>query len=68
MIHWVIVKEPNKFKEFEGAIYILLESVEGIKANEVSKFFGYESDKLEPRLFELEYSRELHEQLEKIKR
>jgi len=67
MIHWVIVKEPNKIKEFDGAIYILLESVEEIKANKIGKFFGYGKHRMEPRLFGLKYSRELHEQLEKVK-
>ena len=27
LIHWVIIKEPNKLTEFDGAIYILLESI-----------------------------------------
>jgi len=67
LVHWVIVKEPNKVREFDGAIYILIETAEEIKANKVSKFFGYSSDRIEPRLFGLKYSRELHEQLEKTK-
>ena len=28
LIHWVVIKEPNKFTKFDGAIYILLESAE----------------------------------------
>ena len=67
LIHWVIVKEPNKLTKSNGAIYILLQSVEGIKANKVSKFFGYRQDEREPRLHALKYSRQLHEQLEKFK-
>ena len=67
LIHWVIVKEPNKLTEFDGMIYILLESVEEMKGGDVSKVFGYDSDKIEPRLFQLSYSRELHEKLEGIK-
>ena len=67
LIHWVIIKEPNKFKEFDGAIYILLETAEEIKANKVSRFFGYSGNSIEPRLFELKYSRNLHEQLQKLK-
>jgi len=67
LIHWVIIKEPNKVKEFDGAIYVLLETAEDIKANKVAKFFGHQSDRIEPRLFELKYNRELHEQLQKIK-
>lgn len=66
LIHWVIVKEPNELTEFNGAIYVLLESLEEMKGNEVSKFFGYKRDRIEPRLFQLKYSRELHEQMAKI--
>ena len=65
LIHWVIIKEPNKFTEFDGAIYILLESVEETEDSKVLKFFGYKKDMIEPRLYELSYSRELHERLEK---
>jgi hypothetical protein len=67
LVHWVIIKEPNEFKEFEGEIHILLESAEEIKASTVAKFFGYSRDRIEPRLFKLKYNRNLHEQLEKIK-
>lgn len=65
LIHWVIIKEPNKFTKFEGKIYILLESAEESKSNFVVKFFGYNKDKIEPRLHELEYNRSLHEKLQK---
>ena len=65
LIHWVIIKEPNKFTKSSGAIYVLLESIEEENKNKFLKFFGYESDeKIEPRLYGLSYSRELHEQLE----
>ena len=67
LIHWVIVKEPNKFEEFDGGIFILLETMEELKANRVARFFGYGKNKMEPRLFGLKYSRQLHEQLEKVK-
>ena len=65
LIHWVIVKEPNKFTEFDGKIYILLESAEETESSSVVKFFGYNRGKIEPRLYGLKYTRELHEQLEK---
>ena len=64
LIHWVIVKEPNKLTKSDGAIYVLLESVGEPKANKMSKLFGYKN-KIGPRLYGLKYSRELHEQLEK---
>ena len=47
-IHWVIVKEPNKLKNFDGKIYILLESVEDA-SDAFSKFFGYKRSEIEPR-------------------
>ena len=65
LIHWVIIKEPNKFTKSDGAIYILLESTEENESNSVLKFFGYKKSKIEPRLYELLYSRGLHEKLEK---
>ena len=65
LIHWVVIKEPNKTKEYAGAIYILLETAEEIKANKLARFFGYDNEKIQPRLFELGYSRDLHEKLQK---
>lgn len=63
MIHWVIVKEPNKFTGFKGEIYFLVESATKAE-NSILMFFGYRGDGPEPRLFGLPYSRELHEQVE----
>ena len=65
-IHWVIIKEPNKILEYDGNIYILLESAEK-NDNFILNFFGYKQEGIEPRLHEMEYSRKLHEQLEKVK-
>ena len=65
LIHWVIIKEPNKFTQFDGKIYVLLESAEEPETNRLLMFFGRDKDKAEPRLYGLGYSRELHEQLEK---
>ena len=64
LIYWVIVKPPNKITEFDGAIYFLIESTKDDKGV-LQKLFGYNSDFIEPRLFELPYSRKLHEQVEK---
>jgi|TARA_R110000824_G_scaffold100186_1_gene238247 hypothetical protein len=65
LIHWVIIKEPNKIIKSEGDIYIMLESVDVKGGNSLTKFFGYKKDKVEPRVYGLPYSRKLHEQLEK---
>lgn len=65
IIHWVIIKEPNKLTKFDGRIYILLESAGKPSSNFLGRFFGYRKEKIEPRLHGLEYSRGLHERLEK---
>ena len=65
LIHWVIVKEPNKLLGYEGQIYVLLESAKKDDANFLLKFFGHSSGrKVEPRLYGLAYNRELHERIE----
>ena len=61
-VHWVVIKEPNKFTEYEGAIYFLIESTED-ETNPILKFFGYKKSDNEPRLFGLPYSREMHERV-----
>ena len=65
LIHWVIIKEPNKAINSRGRIYILSESVEESDYNFLAKFFGYQKEKIEPRIYGLKYSRKLHEQIEK---
>jgi len=65
VIHWVIIKEPNKFTKSNGRIYVLAESMGEAEASFLARFFGYKKEKIEPRLYGLEYSRNLHEQLEK---
>jgi len=64
VIHWIIVKEPNKFTEFNGRIYVLSESVAEEESSSLARFFGYRKSKIEPRLYGMEYSRGLHEQIE----
>jgi hypothetical protein len=64
VIHWVIIKEPNKFTKFNGRIYILAESVKE-DSNFLARFFGYRKSGIEPRLYGMKYSRGLHEQLQK---
>jgi hypothetical protein len=65
LIHWVIIKEPNKLTKSNGRIYVLLESVSEPDSNLLARFFGYRKEKIEPRLYGLKYSRGLHEKLEK---
>ena len=65
LIHWVIIKEPNKLTRYDGRIFILLQSVDGPKSSALARFFGYRKEKVEPRLYGLKYNRGLHEKLEK---
>jgi hypothetical protein len=65
LVHWVIIKEPNKFTEYDGRIFVLLESVAEPEPSLLARFFGYRKEKVEPRLYGLKYSRGLHEKLEK---
>lgn len=65
LVHWIVIKEPNKYTQSDGAIYVLLESAEEVQMSAVAKIFGYNKDKIEPRLYQLTYSRNLHEHLQK---
>lgn len=65
LLHWVIIKEPNKATESEGRIYLLLESGKYSSPDLIGKFLEYKKEKIEPRLYGIEYNRKLHEHLEK---
>ena len=65
LIHWVIVKEPNKVTKHPGRILILLQSADKPDSSLFARFFGYRKDRIEPRLYGLKYSRGLHEELQK---
>jgi hypothetical protein len=67
LVHWVVIKEPNKITGHKGAIYILLESLDEVNLSNITKFFGYRKDGVQPRQFQLQHTRELHEQMEKLR-
>ena len=64
LLHWVVIKEPNKLTGDKGGIYVLGESVYK-EDRGVVNMFNYKIKGIKPRLFEFPYSRKLHEQLEK---
>jgi len=65
-VHWAIVKEPNKLSGYEGRIFLLLESSqESPEKFPLLKMFGYKKESIEPRLYTIPYSRQLHEQIQK---
>lgn len=61
----VNIKEPNVNLANKGAIYLTLDSIRSNYDNQFFRMLKYESDKNEPRMFRLPYSRQLHEQLAK---
>ena len=67
VIHWVVIKEPNKFSDYDGRIFILAESATEEESSALARFFGYRKEKIEPRLYGLKYERGLHEQLQGVK-
>jgi len=67
VMHWVVIKEPNKAMSYDGRIFILAESVNEVESSLLARFFGYRKEKIEPRLYGLKYDRGLHEQLESVK-
>ena len=64
-IRHVVIKEPNEQLQFAGSIYLLLESAPTKYDSLVMNIFAYKTDRSEPRLFRLPYSRDLHEELQK---
>ena len=46
VLHWVIIKEPNKLTKSNGRIYVLLESADAPRSNFLAKFFGYKKEKV----------------------
>ena len=65
LLHWAVIKEPNKLTESKGRIYLLIESGKYSAPDPLAKFFGYKKENVEPRLYGIKYNRELHERLEK---
>jgi len=64
-IRHVVIKEPNEQLKFDGSIYLLLESIPTKYDSLIMNVFAYKTDRSEPRLFRLPYSRPLHEELQK---
>jgi len=64
-IRHVVIKEPNEQLKFNGSIYLLLETLPSKYDSLIMNVFAYKTDRSEPRLFRLPYSRELHEELQK---
>jgi hypothetical protein len=63
LIHWITIKEPNPFGGDPGRIYFLIEGEKSQYENQALKMFKYYTNKKEPRLYSIPYSRKMHEQL-----
>jgi hypothetical protein len=59
LIHWVMVKEPDKSTEDDGGVYIWVQTLSSDE-NSTLKFFQTD-ETLEPRAYRMEYSVEMHE-------
>ena len=56
LLHWAIIKEPNKLTESKGRIYLLIESGKYSAPDPLAKFFGYKKENVEPRLYGIKYN------------
>jgi hypothetical protein len=69
-VHWIVIKEPNKKTGEKGAVYIWARDIEPQEKDGWWLQFS-SNDRDEPRVYQVPYSRELHEQsegaMEKIK-
>jgi hypothetical protein len=62
-LHWAIVEEPSKKTQAPGGIYLLVEKKEVVKGD--SNFVIYKSDKKEPRLYRIKYTKKMHKEMQK---
>ena len=65
LLHWVVIKEPDKKTSDKGALFVWITSPE-VKARNVLNFLGRQSTE-EPRIYRLPYSLKMHEKLEKAR-
>lgn len=63
-IRSVVIKEPNPLKNYEGNIYLMLDMPPTKYDSFLLSLFGHKTETIEPKLFKLPYTRELHEQME----
>ena len=65
IIHWVLVKEPNKILKTDGGIYLWVNDLNSNR-EESWEFFQYDHE-LDPRVYYVSYSLEMHEISMKIR-
>ena len=68
VVHWFLVKEPNKIQGTPGAVYLWVTArkltEEGFT---MTTPFQYPNTKKKPRVYHLEYSKQLHKDLDGMK-
>lgn len=65
-IRHVVIKEPNPRADFRGSIYLLLDiPIEDRNDAFLTKLLGTKPEQIEPRLFRVPYSRQLHETMQR---
>lgn len=69
IVHWFLVKEPNKIQKTPGAIYLWVTNAKKIKKDfSVTSPFQYPNTKEKPRAYRLEYSKRMHKNLDGFKK
>ena len=63
-IHWIVIDEPSKRNFAPGGIYLLMSDL-NTKGKENITLFNRDNRK-EPRLYKFQYSKELHEKMQKM--
>jgi hypothetical protein len=64
----VDIQEPNPSKDRKGGIYILIKNFEDEQKHDYLRQEEKHKVRLEPRLYKLPYSRELHKQMRNVKK
>lgn len=68
-VHWVVIDEPDRISDNEGAIYMwvkLLEAVDTEYPSWRDYMLSFYDGQSQPRAYKLPYSRELHEEAQDV--
>lgn len=66
MVYWAYVQEPSKRDNDEGAIFFMVRHLEEDKKNDALYALQYQGNNKDPRLYRLEYTRDLHQQVNQM--
>ncbi len=66
LVQWVMVEEPSKKQDKKGAIYFWVKDISGKETDSLLTLLGYHAESGEPRAHKFPYTKEMHEQADKI--